>query len=141
MKGVLLNADTLLVIARILFVPIFLNSALGHLRGTDAMAGYAESKGVPSPRASVLLSGLMILIGSLSILFGIYADLGALLILAFLIPTAFLMHNFWKEKDQMARMTTSIQFFKDISLAGGALFAFALAHAEVFGPTLTKPLF
>lgn len=141
MKGARLNLDTLLVIARILFVPIFLNSALGHLRGTDAMAGYAESKGVPSPRAAVLLSGLMILVGAVSLLFGIYADLGALLIVAFLLPTAFLMHTFWKEQDAMGRMTTSIQFFKDLSLAGGALFAFALAHAEAFGPTLTGPLF
>lgn len=101
----------------------------------------AGSKGVPSPKAAVLVSGLVILAGALMTLLGVYADLGALLLVAFLIPTAFLMHAFWKETDQMARMNETIAFFKDLGLAGGALALYVLASAETFGATLTGPLF
>lgn len=132
--------DTLLLIGRILFAPIFLSSAMGHLRNADAMAGYAGSKGVPSPKAAVQLSGLMILVGGLSVLLGVYADLGALLLFLFLIPTAFLMHAFWKETDAMAKMNETIAFFKDLALAGAALFAYVLAANEAFGATITGPL-
>mgnify|MGYP003704225953 CR=1 FL=1 len=41
--------DLLVLVARILFVPLFLSSAMGHLMATDAMAGYAASKGIPRP--------------------------------------------------------------------------------------------
>jgi putative oxidoreductase len=140
-EGDQLDTSTLLLIARILFVPIFLSSAIGHLRGADMMAGYAGSKGVPSPKTAVLVSGLVLLVGGLMTLLGVYADLGALLLVAFLIPTAVLMHAFWKETDPMARMTETIAFFKDLGLAGGALAMFALASVEQFGPTLTGPLF
>ena len=52
--------DLLVLVARILFVPIFLASGMGHLGATDAMAGYAASKGIPSPRLAVQGSGLLI---------------------------------------------------------------------------------
>lgn len=133
--------DILLLIGRVLFVLIFLASGMGHFRMADMMAGYAGSKGVPSPKAAVQVSGLVILVGGLSVALGIYADLGALLLIAFLIPTAFLMHAFWKETDAMAKSTEQIAFLKDLALAGGALFAYALAHAGSFGPTITGPLF
>lgn len=136
-----MDTSTVLLIARILFAPIFLSSAFGHLRGTDMMAGYAGSKGVPSPKTAVQVSGLVILAGGLMTLLGVYADLGALLLVAFLIPTAVLMHAFWKETDPMARMNETIAFFKDLGLAGGALALSALAAAGQFGPTLTDPLF
>lgn len=131
-----MDTSTVLLIARILFAPIFLSSAMGHLRGADAMAGYAGSKGVPSPKVAVLVSGVVILAGGLMTLFGFYADLGALLLVAFLVPTAFLMHAFWKETDPMARMNETVAFFKDLGLAGGALAFYALATAGQLGSTL-----
>ena len=45
--------DLLVLVARILFVPIFLASGMGHLGATDAMAGYAASKGIQIGRAHV----------------------------------------------------------------------------------------
>ena len=136
-----MDTSTVLLIARILFAPIFVSSAIGHLRTTDAMAGYAGSKGVPAPRAAVLLSGLVILAGGIMTLLGIYADLGALLLVAFLLPTAVLMHPFWKESDPMGRMNETVAFFKDLGLAGGALAFSVLAASGTFGATLTGPLF
>ena len=128
--------DIVLVIARVLFALIFISSGISHLTKLEAMTGYAQYKKVPAAKFSVLLSGLMILIGGLYIAFGVYADLGALLLALFLIPTAFLMHAFWKETDPTAKQNETIGFFKDLSLAGAALIIFALVSTGTnFGPS------
>ena len=134
--------DIVLVIARVLFALIFISSGISHITKLEAMTGYAQYKKVPAAKFSVLLSGLMILIGGLYIAFGVYADLGALLLALFLIPTAFLMHAFWKETDPTAKQNETISFFKDLSLAGAALIIFALvATGTDFGPSITGAFF
>jgi uncharacterized membrane protein YphA (DoxX/SURF4 family) len=134
--------DVVLVIGRVLFALIFINSGIAHLTKLEAMTGYAKYKKVPAAKLSVIVSGLMILIGGLYIALGIYADLGALLIALFLIPAAVLMHTFWKETDATAKQNESIGFFKDLSLAGAALIIFALvATGTDFGPSITSAFF
>jgi uncharacterized membrane protein YphA (DoxX/SURF4 family) len=134
--------DIVLVIARVLFALIFISSGISHLTKLEAMTGYAQYKKVPAAKFSVVLSGLMILIGGLYIAFGVYADLGALLLALFLIPTAFLMHAFWKETDPTAKQNETIGFFKDFSLAGAALIIFALVSTGTdFGPSITGAFF
>ena len=134
--------NAVLVIGRILFALIFINSGLSHLTKLEAMTGYATYKKVPAAKLGVIVSGLMILVGGLYIVFGVYADLGALLIAIFLIPTAFLMHAFWKETDATAKQNETIGFFKDLALAGAALIIFALVGAGAdFGPSITGAFF
>ena len=134
--------DILVLIGRILFSVLFLTSAVGHLTQSKAMAEYAASKGVPVPQLSVVVSGVVLAVGALSVLLGVWADLGALLLVAFLVPTAALMHNFWSESDAQARQTEMVQFNKDIALAGAALMLFAFfAHNGDLGLTITGPLF
>jgi len=134
--------NAVLVIGRILFALIFINSGISHLTKLEAMTGYAQYKKVPAAKLGVIVSGLMILIGGLYIAFGVYADLGALLIAIFLIPTAFMMHAFWKESDATAKQNETIGFFKDLSLAGAALIIFALVGAGAnFGPHITGAFF
>ena len=106
------------------------------------MTGYAQYKKVPAAKLSVIVSGLMILVGGLYIVFGVYADLGALLVAIFLLPTAFLMHAFWKESDATAKQNETIGFFKDLSLAGAALIIFVLVGSGAdFGPSITGAFF
>ena len=134
--------DVVLVIGRVLFALIFINSGIAHLTKLEAMTGYAKYKKVPAAKLSVIVSGLMILIGGLYIALGIYADLGGLLIALFLIPAAFLMHAFWKETDATAKQNESIGFFKDLALAGAALIIFALVSTGTnFGPSITSSFF
>jgi uncharacterized membrane protein YphA (DoxX/SURF4 family) len=134
--------DVIVLIGRILFVVLFLASAYGHFAQRQAMAGYAAAKGVPSSELAVPASGVLLGLGGLSVLLGIWADLGALLLLIFLLPTAVLMHGFWRETDAQTRQLEMIQFFKDIALAGAALMLFAFfAHTEDLGLTITGPLF
>jgi len=125
-----------------LFALLFISSGINHFTKNEAMTGYAKYKKVPMAKAAVYLSGLMILLGGIYIVLGFYADLGALLIALFLIPTAFLMHAFWKETDPTAKQNETIGFFKDLSLAGAALIIFALLRGGAdFGSNVGTLLF
>lgn len=132
--------DVVILIARVLFAALFLGSAVGHLTQTGAMAGYAASRGVPMAKPATLVSGVLILLGGLSVLLGIWGDLGALLLVVFLVPTAFLMHGFWRETDPTAKQMEMVQFNKDMALAGAAL-AFFWVFTQEPGLALTGPLF
>jgi putative oxidoreductase len=85
--------------------------------------------GVPLARLAVLVGGVLLALGAVSILFGLWPDLGALLLVVFLVATAVPMHPVWKETDAQAKMMEQVQFFKDTALAGASLMLFALfAH-------------
>src|SRR5687767_11097969 len=87
--------DILVLIGRIMFVFVFLTSGWAHFAKRQMMAQFASSKKVPAAMVAVLAGGVLLLAGGISILFGIWADLGALLLVVFLVPTAVLMHGFW----------------------------------------------
>ena len=135
--------DVVALIGRILFAAVFLASSFGHLTQTAAMAGYAGSKGVPQPKLAVMSSGVVMLVGIVLVVLGIWADLGALLLVVFLLPTAFLMHAFWRETDAQAKQLEMVQFQKDLALGGAALMIFALIVklGDGLGLTITGPLF
>jgi putative oxidoreductase len=113
-------------VGRILFALIFINSGFAHFAQREAMTGYAQFKKVPAAKLAVPLTGLMILVGGLSVVLGFWADLGALLLAAFLIVSAFMMHNFWTMDDATQKMNETVAFFKNLSMAGAALIIFAI---------------
>jgi putative oxidoreductase len=137
--------DVLTLVARILFVMIFISSGLfGHLGpGRAMLTGFAAARKIPSPGFLVPFSGVWIVVASLSVLLGIYGDVGALMLTLFVICTALFMHPFWKESDEQAKMQEQIQFNKDLALAGGglALFVVFAALGSELGLTITEALF
>ena len=101
-------------------------SGINHFTKLEAMTGYAKYKKLPAAKLGVLISGLMLVIGGISIILGYYADLGALLLAIFLVLAAVVFHNFWKETDATAKQNEMLGFMKDMALAGVALILFAL---------------
>ena len=81
---------------------------------------YAASQGVPAASVLVPLSGVIALVGSLSILLGYWAKLGAWLIVLFLIGVTPL-HKFWGVSDPMMQQLQMAMFMKNIAMLGGAL--------------------
>jgi putative oxidoreductase len=118
--------DLIIVIGRILFGGFFLMSGINHFTKLEAMTGYAKYKKLPAAKLGVLISGLMLVIGGISIILGYYADLVALLLAIFLVLAAIIFHNFWKETDATAKQNEMLGFMKDMALAGAALILFAL---------------
>lgn len=113
--------ELVLLIGRVLFSFLFLYSGITHLTQRIGLTAYAKGAGIPMPDVAVTATGLMILAGGLSVLLGFYPRLGAWLLVAFLVPTAFTMHKFWGLPDPMMAATQRAHFMKNISLAGGAM--------------------
>ena len=135
--------ETLMLIGRILFAAMFVMSGINHFSHAEAMTGYAQFKGVPQPKLANLASGVLLLLSGLSIILGVWADLGAIVLAALLIVMAVKMHNFWTIEDPQAKQADMIGFMKNISMAGGAIFMFALMATEgtEYGPAITESLF
>jgi putative oxidoreductase len=107
------------LIGRILFSLIFLMAGPGHFaKGTIQ---YAASQGVPLASIAVRLSGVLALVGGLSLLLGFKARWGAGLLLLFLVPVTLMMHAFWAVKDPAMAQMQQVNFTKNLALAGGAL--------------------
>ena len=103
---------------RILFGVIFLMSMPHHFMQQGI--SYAQSAGVPYPSVLVPISGIMLLLGSLSIMLGYKAKWGGWLIALFLIPVTLFMHRFWTVTDPMMAQFQMGMFMKNISMLGGA---------------------
>jgi uncharacterized membrane protein YphA (DoxX/SURF4 family) len=132
--------DAVMLVGRILFAFMFVASGLNHLTKAEAMAGYAAYKKVPAPKLANLLSGVLMILGGLSVILGVYADLGALVLAVLLIVMALKMHDFWNAQGEAK--PEMIGFMKNISMAGGALFLFAVAAMQDsnIGPALGSSL-
>jgi len=113
------------ILGLVLFSGYFIYSGLNHFLHAKNMIGYATFKKVPYPAVAVYGSGALLLLGGLGLLLQLYAAiLGPIalgLLVLFLIPTTFMMHNFWKDTDPATRMTNQINFLKNLALLG-ALF-------------------
>jgi putative oxidoreductase len=108
------------LIGRVLLCLLFLMSGLTFHFTSDAVQ-YAEAQGVPAASLLVPLSGVIEIIGALSIMLGYRAKWGAWLLVIFLIPVTFMMHNFWAIDDPMQRQMQMTMFMKNLGLLGGVL--------------------
>jgi putative oxidoreductase len=104
---------------RQLFSVVFIIASVGHLRPTTMAA--AAAHGVPLPGLLVPFSGLIALVGGLSILLGYQTRIGAWLLVIFLVPVTVMMHNFWSASDLMTFQIEKAMFLKNVTMLGGAL--------------------
>jgi putative oxidoreductase len=112
-----------LLAGRAIFGGYFLYNGVNHFLNRKMLVDYARSKGVPSPDLAVAASGVLLLMGGVSILAGTQPKIGAALISTFLLGVSPQMHAFWKEADGQQRMHEMVNFTKNMALIGGALLA------------------
>jgi putative oxidoreductase len=132
--------DVLLVLGRLLLAVLPIFSGLTVHQSRDGVEA-ARASGAPSPELLVPLSGAVLAVGGLSILFGLWADLGALVLIATLAPITFYMHAFWKFEG-MDRVMQQAMFIKNFAIMGGWLIVFWLYNQLQDVPaSLTDALF
>ena len=110
----------LFLAARVLFGGVLAFMGLNHFGQVDAMAGYAEHKGLPAPRLAVVLSGVLLLFAGAAVVVGAFPVLAGSALAAFLLTSAVAMHDFWVVPEEQAQDEMT-QFLKNVALAGGAL--------------------
>lgn len=121
------------VIGRVLFAFIFVVAAPRHF--TSEGAHHAAELGVPFASVLVPLSGVLALLGGLSVGTGYRAKWGAWALVVFLVPVTIGMHAFWLVSDPMLHHVQQAMFAKNVSMLGAALL---LAHFGA-GPLSLRP--
>jgi putative oxidoreductase len=124
-------ASAIFLVGRILFMALFVVSAQGHIANHDRFVTTARGR-IPFPYVAGWPVGLWLVLAILAMVLGIWPDVGALMLAAFLIPTAFLFHPFWTFSDGAQRRTQRGSFLRNVSLLGATLALFA--YLTVVGP-------
>ena len=104
---------------RQLFSIIFIIASARHF--TPEAIESAAQHGVPVPALLVPLSGVIALVGGLSVLLGFQTRIGAGLLVIFLVPVTLMMHNFWAAADPLTYQIERAMFLKNLTMLGGAL--------------------
>jgi putative oxidoreductase len=101
--------------ARICICLIFFKAGISHITGFSGLVETLRSQGLPL--AIVLAAGTVFfqLLGSVSLLLGYKTNIGAILLIIFLIPATLLFHNPLADPSQIN------DFLKNIGLIGGLL--------------------
>ncbi len=145
-KGAVISAASGVIVlaGRILFA-IFLGAVagVGHFRRSKMMEGYAKSAGFPIPAIAGWPVGVWLIAGAASIALGIWPDIGALMVAAFLIPAALFFQAFWGIEEATQKQTQTSFFWRNmIGLAACAMmFGTFVALGPALRFTITAPLF
>lgn len=116
----------LAVLGRICLSTVFLMSAIGNkIPKFNEVAGFMAQAGVPAPRPMLVGAIIFLTAGSLSVILGYKARLGALLLAIFLVLATYFFHAFWKETEEAAQVEQMIQFMKNLSMFGAMLLIMA----------------
>ncbi|MFZ8801895.1 MAG: DoxX family protein [Candidatus Calescibacterium sp.] len=118
--------NILFLIGRIILGLYYISAGLNHFIQLKQMAQLTASKGVPLPELGVIVSGILLLIGGITILTGFLPYLGVLSLVIFFLPVTFIMHNFWAEQDAQMRMMHMIHFLKNMGLMSSVLMFLAI---------------
>lgn len=128
--------DMLFLIGRIILAGYLLYGGFNHFKRLGMMSDYSKMKKVPVPSVAVALTGLMLILGGLSILLGADPVVGIVLLVIFLIPVSFMMHNFWKVQDPQMKMGEKANFLKNMALLGAILMFLMIPRPWPFSVSL-----
>ena len=116
----------LFLLGRILLGGYFIKNAYNHFKNYKGLAGYAGSKGTPIPVLAVFVTGALLLVGGLGILFGVWVKVALTCLAVFLVGVTFQMHRYWEVSDPMQKMGESVNFYKNLALLGAVLMLLAI---------------
>jgi putative oxidoreductase len=119
--------DSVALAARVLLVALFLMSGFGKIPGFAGTASYIAAKGLPLPELGAAIAIAVEVGGGLLVLVGWKARWAALVIAIYTVIAGVLFHAYWSDAPA-ARLGDYINFWKNVSIAGGFLMVFA------FGP-------
>ena len=126
----------LFLLGRVIYGVYFVKAGINHFQSLAMLSGFAGMKGVPMPKVAVMLSGLLIIAGGLSVLTGFHPRYGLAAIILFLVPVSLMMHTFWSDTDPMQKLNNQINFEKNFAMAGAAMMLMLVPQPWMMSVTL-----
>lgn len=112
--------DEIVLVARILLVVLFVLFGWQKVTGFEGTIEYMAHVGAPVPTLSAAIAVAAELGGGLLILVGFFTRPLALLLAIYTVATALIGHRYWALTG-MEQYAAMINFYKNISIAGGFL--------------------
>ena len=109
----------------------FLFNTFNHFAQAKMLVSYAKAQDVPLADISVPGSRILLVLGGISFLTGLYPTIGLIAVVLFLVPVAFMMHRFWGVEKQ-TMMTQMSNFLKSLALAASELMFLAIPQPWLF---------
>ena len=118
-------------LGRVMLCTIFFLSAVGNkIPHFNDVAELMADEGHPGPQIMLVGAIVFLIAGSLSVILGYKARIGATLLLIFLVLATYYFHDFWNATDPKEKQEQMIQFMKNLGLMG----AMVLIIANGTGP-------
>ena len=109
------------LVGRVLVGCFWLYNALKHFTNVDRLARAAAAHGVPAPELFVVFGGVLLLVGGLSFVLGLFPRIGMAAVVLFLLPVTLIMHAFWADSSAATRSANVIRFGSNFALLGSTL--------------------
>jgi putative oxidoreductase len=129
----------LLAAARVLVALIFLANGFGIIPQAVPMKDLADH-GTPATLVPfVILAGRSIqIVAGVALLLGIYPQVAALMLIAFMVPATLIAHDFWHAVGSPAYVPLLLQFLKNTAIIGGLLFMAAAPNQPALFPRTSR---
>jgi uncharacterized membrane protein YphA (DoxX/SURF4 family) len=112
-------------VAHPLLAGMFVAGGLDALLHPGPRIEMTRNAGLSSPEALVRANAIADVVAGLALATNRAPRLSALVLTASLVPTTYVGHPFWTEKDKSVRKQQQIHFLKNLGLLGGLLLALA----------------
>ena len=129
----------LLDVSRVLVAIIFLLNGLGIVSQAQAVKDLLDH-GTPAGLVPYLMLSARTLevIAGFCLAFGIYPRLAAVALAAFLVPSTFVAHDFWKVAGTAIYTPQLVNFLKNTAIVGGLLFIAATKSQATLLPRTAR---
>jgi len=124
------------LLGRVCLAAVFVASLVGNkIPQFQQTTELMQSEGVPNPKLALAGAIFLLSLGGVSVILGAWTRIGAFCLLVFLGAATWYFHDFWRFADPMQRQLQTIQFMKNLAIAGGllALLAFGGGSWSVDG--------
>jgi putative oxidoreductase len=118
------------LIGRVLIALLFVPEGFSKVTDFSGSVGYITANGLPMPQVLAAIAIVIEIGAGLALLIGLATRWAAALLFIFCLLTAFLFHNFWA-MPAGEQMMQSINFHKNLAIAGGLLFVMAFGAGPV----------
>lgn len=110
------------LLGRVCLAAVFVASLVGNkIPQFQQTTELMQSEGVPNPKLALAGAIFLLSLGGVSVILGAWTRIGAFCLLVFLCAATWYFHDFWRFADPMQRQLQTIQFLKNLAIAGGLL--------------------
>lgn len=117
------------LLGRILLGGVFAYLGISNMLDAENKIDYARSTGVPVAGIAVPVSFVLLILGGLGILFGVYPIIASVGLIIFFAGVTPAMHAFWRIEDPNERSQEKTQFLLNLALLGSAVVVLSLGTA------------